>query len=46
MLQRVKDGGHNADDTITFRGAMHHLKDWRIWAGYVSLQSCLHSDLY
>jgi hypothetical protein len=33
MLARVKEGGHNAHDTITFRGAVKHLKDWKIWAG-------------
>lgn len=33
MLQRVKDGGHNPNDTITFKGALEHLKDWRIWVG-------------
>ncbi|XPS72585.1 hypothetical protein M3J09_004750 [Ascochyta lentis] len=34
MLARVKaDGGHVADDEITFKKALYYLKDWKIWAG-------------
>ncbi|KAH8726936.1 major facilitator superfamily domain-containing protein [Phaeosphaeriaceae sp. PMI808] len=34
MLRRVKeDGGHNANEEITFKEALHYLKDWKIWAG-------------
>lgn len=33
MLARLKDSGHNANDTITLRGALNDLKDWKIWAG-------------
>lgn len=38
MLARVKaDGGHNANEQITFKEALHYLKDWKIWAGYVNI---------
>jgi hypothetical protein len=34
MLARVKaDGGHVADDDISFKKALHYLSDWKIWAG-------------
>jgi hypothetical protein len=33
MLARVKEGGHNPNDTITFKTALEALKDWKIWAG-------------
>lgn len=35
MLQRVKEGGHNAHDSITIRDVLKELGDWKIWAGYV-----------
>ncbi|KAJ4355059.1 hypothetical protein N0V95_003277 [Ascochyta clinopodiicola] len=36
MLARVKaDGGHVADDEITFKKALYYLRDWKIWAGVV-----------
>ncbi|KAH6621713.1 major facilitator superfamily domain-containing protein [Boeremia exigua] len=34
MLARIKaDGGHVADDEISFAKAIHYLKDWKIWTG-------------
>jgi MFS family permease len=34
MLARVKaDGGHVADDDISFKKALYYLRDWKIWAG-------------
>jgi hypothetical protein len=37
LLARVKaDGGHVADDDITFKKALYFLKDWKIWAGLVA----------
>ncbi|KAI4673168.1 uncharacterized protein J4E78_001675 [Alternaria triticimaculans] len=34
MLARIKaDGGHVADDEISFKKALHFLKDWKIWTG-------------
>lgn len=34
LLARVKaDGGQVADDEISFKKALHFLKDWKIWAG-------------
>ncbi|ORY00958.1 major facilitator superfamily domain-containing protein [Clohesyomyces aquaticus] len=34
MLARVKaEGGHIAEDEITFKQALNVLKDWKIWAG-------------
>jgi hypothetical protein len=34
MLARVRaDGGHVADEEITFKQTLRYLKDWKIWAG-------------
>jgi hypothetical protein len=34
MLARVKaDSGHVSDDEISFKKALHYLKDWKIWTG-------------
>ncbi|KAJ4296404.1 hypothetical protein N0V90_006449 [Kalmusia sp. IMI 367209] len=33
MLARVKEGGHNAHDSITFSDVLKELGDWKIWAG-------------
>ncbi|RYN26158.1 hypothetical protein AA0115_g7284 [Alternaria tenuissima] len=34
MLARIQaDGGHVSDDEISFKKALHFLKDWKIWAG-------------
>ena len=34
MLARINaDGGHVADDEISFKKALHFLKDWKIWTG-------------
>jgi len=33
MLARVKEGGHNAHDEVTFMGVIRELGDWKIWAG-------------
>jgi hypothetical protein len=34
MLARIKaDDNHVSDEDITFKMALHYLKDWKIWAG-------------
>lgn len=36
LLARTKvDGGNVSREDISFRMVLHHLKDWRIWAGYL-----------
>jgi hypothetical protein len=34
ILARIKaDGGHVADDSISFKKTVNILSDWKIWAG-------------
>jgi hypothetical protein len=34
MLARIKaDNNHVSEEDITFKEALHYLKDWKIWAG-------------
>jgi hypothetical protein len=34
MLARIKaDGNCVSEEDITFKEALHYLKDWKIWAG-------------